>query len=152
MSTIVFINFVDCLSRLVGYFQQRFYNRPKLYFRGDIIMVKITDKYYVETDKYNWILKEMKVVTEEDAKRNKNLKVGELMCKDQTYHATVITTLEYLFERRTKDIANECETIEEYIKKTTKMKKEFSEQLKDIVKECGELFQTGLAKKTEEND
>lgn len=115
-------------------------------------MVKITDKYYVETDKYNWILKEMREATKKEIEKGDNIINGSLICKDQTYHATIITTLEYLFERRTKDIANECETIEEYIKKTTKMKKEFSEQLKDIVKECGELFQTGLAKKTEEND
>lgn len=113
-------------------------------------MMKITDKYYIETDKYNWILKERHVVTKEEVSKNEKLTEGEEIFRDPTYHSTVEHTLEYLYERRQKDIASESKTIEEFINKVNKMKKEFCGELKTIVEGCADLFKQ--AKENEKND
>ena len=115
-------------------------------------MMRITDKYYVETDKYNWILKERHVVTKEEASKNEKLTVGEEIFREPTYHSTIAHTLEYLYERRQKDIATESKTIEEFITKANKMKKEFCGELKTIVKGCAELLKQAKSKENEEND
>lgn len=52
-------------------------------------MIQITDEYYFDTDKYNYILYKKHIVTESEAMKRKDVKVGVEEFKPITYHSTL---------------------------------------------------------------
>ena len=65
-------------------------------------MIKITEKYYADKDKYNWILCEKHVINEKEAKKSKNVQAGNIEYKNISYHMTLEQLLirpeKYLFK------------------------------------------------------
>lgn len=96
-------------------------------------MLKITDKYYADTDKYNWILCKKHIVTESEAKKRKNVNVGDIEYKSISYHSTLEQLLIKLYEKYKKSIAKEC-NLQEYIKELKYMQEDFINQIKNIEK------------------
>lgn len=94
-------------------------------------MIKITDKYYIDTDKYNWILIEKHIVTEKEVENRKKVKAGDVECKIISYHITLQQLLISLFEKHKKSIAKECD-LKEYIEELKYMQEDFLKQVENI--------------------
>lgn len=94
-------------------------------------MIKITEKYYADSDKYNWILCEKHIVTEKEAKKRKNANVGDVEYKNISYHMNLEQLLTSLLEKHKKGIAKEC-NIADYIKELKFMQEDFIKQIKNI--------------------
>ena len=74
-------------------------------------MLKITDKYYIDEDKYNYILLEKHIITEAEAEKRKNAVAGEEEFKPIGYFATVSSALRKLFEIKKKKLLVENITL-----------------------------------------
>lgn len=96
-------------------------------------MLKITDKYYADTDKYNWILCKKHIVTESEAKKRKNVNVGDIEYKNISYHVTLEELLIKLYEKYKKSISKDC-NLQEYVKELKYMQEDFINQIKSIEK------------------
>ena len=94
-------------------------------------MIKITDKYYADNDKYNWILCEKHVITEKEAEKRKNVQAGDTEYKNISYHMTLQNLLENLFEKHKKIIAKNRD-LKEYLYVLKDLQKNFLEQIKKI--------------------
>lgn len=94
-------------------------------------MIKFNDNYDIETDKYNWILKEYTFITARNKKNYKNVEIGDKVLINTTYHGTLQTLLESMLERKRKNIGKKT-TIEEYIAKLEKMQTKFLKEISKI--------------------
>ena len=61
-------------------------------------IMEIIDDFYVGNDKYNWILMKKHIVTEDEASKRKNAKVGDIEYKHISYHNSLENVLRKLFE------------------------------------------------------
>lgn len=98
-------------------------------------MLKITEKYYLETDKYNWTLWEKHIVTEKEAEKSKNNNAGDTIYRNPTFHSSLTNLLIYLLERKQKDMASVSENINELVKNLKEMQVAFIKDLKIILEE-----------------
>ena len=94
-------------------------------------MIKITDKYYIDTDKYNWTLCEKHIVTEKEAEKRKNAQPGDIEYKTISHHMNLEQLLISLLEKHKRAIAKECD-LKEYIQELKYMQEDFLKQIKDI--------------------
>ena len=102
-------------------------------------MLKITDKYYLETDRYNWVLWERHIVTKDEAKKNKRQVAGQAIYRNPTYHATLENTLKFLIEKRQKDIANMCEDINKLVTEVKHANDDIYTKIKKLAKEIAQM-------------
>jgi hypothetical protein len=94
-------------------------------------MIKITDKYYADCDKYNWILCKKHIITESEAVKRKKVNAGDIEFINLTYHATLPQLLVSLFEKNKKSVAQyECD-LEGYIKKLKFMQEDFLKNVRE---------------------
>lgn len=91
-------------------------------------MIKITDKYYADNDKYNWILCEKHIVTEKEAEKRKNINAGDIEYKNISYHMNLEQLLTSLLENHKRGIAKEC-NLKEYIQELKYMQDDFIKQI-----------------------
>lgn len=91
-------------------------------------MIKITNRYYADNDKYNWILCEKHIVTEKEAEKRKNVKVGDIEYKNISYHMNLEQLLISLLEKHKRGIAKECD-LKEYIQELKYMQDDFIKQI-----------------------
>lgn len=91
-------------------------------------MIKITDKYYADNDKYNWILCEKHIVTEKEAEKRKNINAGDIEYKNISYHMNLEQLLISLLENHKRGIAKEC-NLKDYIQELKYMQDEFIKQI-----------------------
>lgn len=91
-------------------------------------MIKITDKYYADNDKYNWILCEKHIVTEKEAEKRKNINAGDIEYKNISYHMNLEQLLISLLENHKRGIAKECD-LKEYIQELKYMQDDFIRQI-----------------------
>ena len=94
-------------------------------------MIKITDKYYADNDKYNWILCEKHIVTEKEAEKRKNINAGDIEYKNISYHMNLEQLLTSLLENHKRGIAKEC-NLKDYIQELKYMQDEFIKQIVNI--------------------
>ena len=98
-------------------------------------MLKITEKYYLETDKYNWTLWEKHIVTEKEAEKSKNNNAGDEIYRNPTFHSSLTNLLIYLLERKQKDVANVSKDIKDLTENLKEMQQSFINDLKIILEE-----------------
>jgi hypothetical protein len=90
----------------------------------------------MKTDKFNWILVQGHVATEEDVanSKKKNLQVGDFVEDNKTYHMTVQRLLERVLEhcmaRRIKK--GELKTIATYVDEMKNLQADFLEKTKHL--------------------
>ena len=94
-------------------------------------MIKITDKYYADNDKYNWILCKKHIVTESEAQKRKDAQAGDIEYKNISYHINLEQLLTSLLEKHKKSIAKEC-NLKEYIQELKYIQEDFIKQIKNI--------------------
>lgn len=68
-------------------------------------MIQITDKYYFDTDKYNYILYKKHIVTESEAMKRKDAQVGAEEFKPITYHSSLQNLLLKVRDLNNKNIS-----------------------------------------------
>ena len=95
-------------------------------------MIKITDKYYADNDKYNWILCEKHVINEKEAEKRKNVQTGDIEYKNISYHMNLEQLLISLLEKHKRTIAKECD-LKEYIQELIYMQEDFLKQIMEKV-------------------
>lgn len=99
-------------------------------------MIHIYEDFYMKVDKFNWILVQGHVATEEDVatSKKKNLKVGDFVEDKKTYHMTLQRLLERVLEhcmvRKIKK--NELKTIAAYLDEVKNLQADFFEKTKDL--------------------
>ena len=103
-------------------------------------MIKITEKYYIDTDKYNWILCEKHIVTEKEAENRKNAQAGDIEYKNISYHMSLEQLLTSFLEKHKRAIAKEYD-LKGYIQELKHMQEDFLKQIKKI-KEVEQLEDT----------
>lgn len=97
-------------------------------------MIKITEKYYVDTDKYNYILLEKHIVTKSEAENSKNKNVGDIEYKTLGYYNNLEQLLIKLWDKHKRSITKEL-NLQEYVEKLEKMQNTFLAKLKKSLKE-----------------
>lgn len=96
-------------------------------------MIKITDKYYADNDKYNWILIEKTILTEEQAKKRKDAKPGDEELKIVSYHMNLEQLLTSLYEKHKKKIGKNTD-LKSYIDELHFLQEDFINKIKNIEK------------------
>lgn len=91
-------------------------------------MIQITDEYYADTDKYNWILYQKHIVTEEESAKRKNAMVGDEEFKPITYHSTLQNLLLKIRDLNKKNISLATDLLN-YIETLNKQDIEFLNQI-----------------------
>lgn len=94
-------------------------------------MLKITDKYYADTDAYNWILVEKNIITEAQAAKRKKVQAGDVEYKTLGYYKNLQNLLTRLFEKHKKSVVKEC-NLTEYIEELKELQNYFLNEIKNI--------------------
>jgi len=97
-------------------------------------MIKITEKYYVDTDKYNYILLEKHIVTKSEAENSKNKNMGDIEYKTLGYYISLEQLLISLWEKHKRSISKEID-LQEYVDKLEKMQNTFLAKLRKGLRE-----------------
>ena len=92
-------------------------------------MIQITDKCYFDTDKYNYILYKKHIITEQEAVKRKDTKVGDEEFKSITYHSNLQNLLLKVRDLSTKNIKL-CNDLANYIRILDEKDTEFLNQIK----------------------
>jgi len=97
-------------------------------------MIKITEKYYVDTDKYNYILLEKHIVTKSEAENSKNKNMGDIEYKTLGYYISLEQLLISLWEKHKRSISKEID-LQEYVDKLEKMQNTFLAKIRKSLKD-----------------
>jgi 3-hydroxy-3-methylglutaryl CoA synthase len=102
-------------------------------------MIQINEKYFIDADKLNIILKERVIMTQEkydklSDKQREKTKVGNETITDLGYFPNVESALQKLLEKHKKDLIekNEYASIEDAIKELKYMQEDFRKQVKSL--------------------
>ena len=95
-------------------------------------MIQITDKYYFDTDKYNYILYKKHIVTESEAIKRKDALVGAEEFKPITYHSTLQNLLLKIRDLNKKNISLDTDLLN-YIEILNKQDAEFLNQISEYM-------------------
>lgn len=94
-------------------------------------MIKITDEYYADADKYNWILYKKHIITEQEALKSKDKKAGDAEYKPLTYHANLQNVLKKVMDFKQKNLRI-CQDLNAYYNRLEQLQNEFLEQIKNL--------------------
>lgn len=94
-------------------------------------MIKITEEYYTDTDRYNWILYKKHIITESEALKSKNKHEGDIEYKPLTYHSTLQNVLKKVMDFNQKKLSV-CNSLEEYCNKLDALQDEFIKSIQNM--------------------
>lgn len=94
-------------------------------------MLKITEDYYTDADKYNWILYKKHIITEEEALKSQEKQAGDIEYKPLTYHANIQNVLKKVMDIKQKNL-RVCKDLNEYYQKLNELQNKFIQEIKNI--------------------
>lgn len=94
-------------------------------------MLKITEDYYTDTDRYNWILYKKHIITEQEALKSKDKNAGDVEYKPLTYHSTLQNVLKKVMDIKQKNLRI-CNDLNTYYNRLEQLQNEFLEQIKNL--------------------
>lgn len=95
-------------------------------------MIKITEKYYADTDKYNWILVEKHKITKNE--KVKNHKVGDIVYRKISYYMNLQSLLNSLNQKRKRKLPKNCD-LTEFIQRLEKDQEDFLKIINKMLEE-----------------
>lgn len=94
-------------------------------------MIQITDKYYADVDKYNWILYNKHIISEEEVLKRKGVCAGDVEYKPLSYHPTLNSLLKKIMSIKEKNIKL-VTNLADYIQELEKLQNKFLEEIKNM--------------------
>lgn len=94
-------------------------------------MIKITEKYFIDADSKNYILKEKSIIKDE-----KSENCGKEFFKDLGYFRKLENVFDYIFELNIKEYIGKSnnKTVEQLLNKIKRVEKEINKQFNMYIK------------------
>ena len=91
-------------------------------------MIHIMDDWYVDTDKYNWILFKKSVIKNENSKN-----YGKETNLDETYHGSLEQAIRYLCRKKQRELGKKKTTeLEQFAARIEKTNNQLWKKIKEI--------------------